>query len=154
MACDPGGTDLMRGKVRKTLDVSRARAALQASLDAPSRDHAGQIAALRAAVANTSTATPERPLGILLWPGGFPLHAIPVDLGILAKRFRCVRHDVISDWRHLFGADRSTLVFDPFSVSRGGRFGHLIRERGFARVITGLEACRAAALGLMPEACA
>lgn len=113
-----------------------------ASLLKPSRDHAGQIAALRDAVANTLSSAP--PLGILLLREGLPADFVLHEFGIPRRRFIVVT-DAMVTWRKLFSQPGETIVFDPEGFSTGaGRFGALIRARRFETIITGLEACRAA----------
>jgi hypothetical protein len=111
-------------------------------LTAPSRDHAGQAAALAHAVANTTASA--APVGVLLWPGQWPVHAVLADLGVPARCFLIVS-DRRSTWRHLYGRRRDTVLFDPHGLAgERSEFGARVREARFETVVSGLEACRAA----------
>jgi hypothetical protein len=134
----------MRSRTQQDHALRVCRRALEVSLVRPARDHAGQRLTLAESVARTAAMSGRPPLGILLWPGGFPLVSIEDDLGLPAKYFRVVRHDFGRDWQHMFGADRTKPVFDPFSLARQcGEFGAMVRSRRFENIVTGIEACRA-----------
>lgn len=118
----------------------KARLVLEMSLTAPARDHAGQIAALRTAIANTAVASP--PLGLLLWPAGFPLDDVLAVLDVSHRRFKVVVDGAVPTWRHLYAATSATLVFDPCGISGDDSdCGAQVRRKRFERVLVGIEDC-------------
>jgi hypothetical protein len=121
--------------------VGRGRSALMQNLRRPARDHDGQIAALRNAVANTATSAP--PLGLLCWPADVTLDAVMLALDMPKSRFFVVVDGNRSTWRHLYAASPSARVFDPCGVSQDPTpFAALVRGKRFDRIIVGIEACR------------